>query len=151
MKPLVIVAVAFVFGCFAVTALAATVLVGVAMMGSPYGERLAYESGEVYYTENVTESDAQRFADYMQEQWGELNNFVTFQLEREAATGIMHVRMCAKPQAWESDDLDYSFIALETLLQKDVFPGENVVFALCDDELETRKTIDEYPASSDAE
>ena len=145
MKTFSIVAIVLLVGGFAASALIAAAVVVAVSMGGSHGTRLTYPSGEVYYKDTVSTEEAQKFADYMHEQWSEHENFVTFQLERDQQIHTVYVRMSAKAEAWETNQYDASFMALELLLEKDVFPGENVVYELCDDRLVPQKSLDKFP------
>jgi hypothetical protein len=114
-----------------------------AMAGNSNGERIAFKNGELYYTENVSKEQADSLADYLEELYGDLENQKTFQLDRRGDDMI--VRMCANSQALETNKLDASFMALEMLIQQTVFTDNNVVVELCDQDLETRKSFDNFP------
>lgn len=117
--------------------------VAMAMAGNSNGERIAFKNGELYYTENVSKEQADSLADYLEELYGDLENQKTFQLDRRGDDMI--VRMCANSQALETNKLDASFMALEMLIQQTVFTDNNVVVELCDQDLETRKSFDNFP------
>ena len=120
-------------------------LVGVAIL-TDGNERIRISVGELYYTNNVEQEQAERLAGFLDAQFSDLENFITFQLDRRQDAFV--VRMCAQPQAWESDDLDYSFVAMEILLQQEVFSADNVVFEVCDEHMKTRKTFDRFEPNS---
>ena len=114
------------------------------MMGNSRGERISFQNGELYYKDSIETSEAEALANYLEEQFGSLKNQKTFQVERDGED-IM-VRMCTQSKAWETDKLDYSYQALEMMLQMKVFTDENVVVQLCDQNLKPQKTIDSFPA-----
>ena len=144
MKVFAIVSGVLLFGCFAATTLFAAAVFVVVSLGDSFGTRLEYAGGEVYYKDSVSEEEAQKFANYMQEDWSNLGDFVTFQLERDEQASTVFVRMCAKSETWETNDYDAALMALELLLQKEVFAGEDVAYELCDDKLVPQKTIDYF-------
>ena len=115
-----------------------------AMLGDSRGDRIAFKNGELYYKDSIETSEAEALADYLEKQFGSLKNQKTFQVER-VGKDIM-VRMCARPSTWETDDMDYSYQALEMMLQMKVFTDENVVVQLCDKYIKPQKTIDAFPA-----
>ncbi len=126
---------------------AVVLLAGVAILGaslsSEYGTRIELEKGELFYTASVTPAEAESLAKFLNDQYGELDNEITFQADR--VDGNACFRMCVQSVAWETDDLDASFMALEILLQTSVFAEENVKVQLCDQNMTVKKTIDTFP------
>ena len=121
--------------------LIALLIAAVIIFSPDYGERIAVNNSELYYTDNVTEAEAQKVAEFIDSFTADIPQEITFQLDKRGDTYVY--RMCAQPHAYETDELDASWIATETLLQQDVFPDANVIVELCDDTMTTQKTIDE--------
>ncbi|MEM7452845.1 MAG: hypothetical protein AAF456_00690 [Planctomycetota bacterium] len=121
--------------------LVSLLVVAVMIFAPNLGECIEVNNSEVYYTENVTEAEAQKLVEFVESLTAETPQEITFQLDKRGDDYLY--RMCAQPIAYETDDLDASWIATETLLEQDVFPGANVIVELCDDSMTTRKTIDE--------
>lgn len=142
MKTLAIIGSALVAIMTLLTGVTVAAVVGVAMLlSNQFGERIEIKNGELYYTENVTEDQATELAQMLEENFGELSNFKSFQLDRDGENLI--VRMCAESRAWETNDLDYSFRAMEVLLETELSFDENMVFQVCDRQLQPMKTFDE--------
>ena len=118
-------------------------LVLLSVFSGGYGTRIELKKGELYYSETVTLEEAQSLADFLNNQYGEVDNEITFQVDR--VENEICVRMCAQPSTWETDDSDYMFSALELLIQANVFEEENVKIQLCDESMEVKKTIDSIP------
>ncbi|MDD3741187.1 MAG: hypothetical protein PHH30_08095 [Bacteroidales bacterium] len=107
---------------------------------SNYGKKKMFDSTELYYTDKVTEAEADLVGKYLQEQgFTEGDDTKTVQLTKEG--DIYQFRMVVK-EGYEKDE-DYILIA-ETFaynLSKDVFDGEEVEIHLCDTKLETLKVV----------
>ena len=119
----------------------ALAMLAVYLLVPNYGERIEIRNGELYYTENVSQEQAQSLAALLDEQFGELENFKSFQLDE--ADGNTIVRMCAIEQTWQSDDMDNSWLEMEALLEHHGFTDRNVVFEICNEFMQTRKLFDE--------
>ena len=119
---------------------AVILFLGAATFLGNHGTRIELQNGELFYTETVTPEEANSLADFLNTQFGEQANTTSFQVDR--VDNEVCVRMCAQSIAWETDDLDTSFHALELLIQTIVFPAENVKLQLCDEYIEVKKTID---------
>ncbi len=128
---------------FLVLAGFATIVFAFVVWANSFGSRITFKNGELYYTENVQEAEAQQFADLLEEQFGDLENQKSFQLDRIKDDVI--VKMCAVSKAWETDELDYSYRAIEAFFQVGAFEGENVIFHICDPNFTIKKTFDELP------
>lgn len=133
------------FGACAVVLLGvgAAVLIGASALFGDYGTRIELQKGELYYCETVTSKEALSLADFLNEQYGELDNEISFQVDR--VDGDVCLRMCTQSIAWETDDMDYSFHALELLVQTTIFKNENVKVQMCDEFMTVKKTIDMCP------
>ncbi len=107
---------------------------------SNYGEKLMFDKTEVYYTDKVTETEANDFGKYLQDnEFTDGDDTKTVQLTKDGDT--YQFRMVVK-EGYE-DDEDYEVIA-ETFaynISEDVFDGEDVEIHLCDDNLKTLKVV----------
>ena len=105
MKKALLIVTSIVCGTIAMAALSLAGIIAIAMViGSPHGERIAIQNGELYYTESVNKQEAQRLAEFLEEQYGELENQKTFQMDQNGEDVI--VRMAAMDKAWKTDDYD---------------------------------------------
>lgn len=109
--------------------------------GDGYGTKLEYGSTELYYTDEVTESEAKALGDYLEEtKFTEGDETKTVQLTKDG--DVFQFRMVVKDSYL--DDEDYEAIAAfyAYSLSIDVFDGEEVEIHLCDDKLETKKVVE---------
>jgi hypothetical protein len=105
-----------------------------------YGKKKMFDSTELYYTDKVTESEADAVGKYLKEQgFTEGDETKTVQLTKEGDT--YQFRMVVK-EGYEKDE-EYIAIAeaFAYNLSKDVFEGKEVEIHLCDAKLETLKVV----------
>ena len=108
---------------------------------SNYGKKKMFDSTELYYTDKVTEAEADALGKYLQEEgFTDGDDTKTVQLTKEGDT--YQFRMVVK-EGYEKDE-EYIAIAQAFVynLSKDVFDGEKVEIHLCDEKLETLKVIE---------
>jgi hypothetical protein len=123
---------------FLMIAAVASVLIS---CGDGYGTKLEYGSTELYYTDEVTESEAKALGDYLEEtKFTEGDETKTVQLTKEG--DVYQFRMVVKDSYL--DDEDYEAIAAfyAYTLSEEVFDGEEVEIHLCDVKLETKKVVE---------
>lgn len=103
-----------------------------------YGLRMDYKNIEVYYTSEVTEAEAKRFLQYLEEAHDDSTHRITFQLDRDG--GDFVVRMCAQEFVYTTNQADDQVQAMRDEIHSRCFPEETVIFEACDDKLHTKKT-----------
>jgi hypothetical protein len=106
-----------------------------------YGTKLTFDSTDVYYTDEVTEAEAQALGEFLQESdFTDGDDTKTVQLTKDGDT--YQFRMVVK-EGYE-DDEDYELIAqyFAFSISEEVFDGEEVEIHLCDDELKTLKVVE---------
>lgn len=104
------------------------------------GTRLEYGGSELYYTKNVTEADAKKLGDYLKSS-GVFSdqNKGTVQLDKSGDTYL--VRMVVKEGMDKDENYQKLIPPFAKSVSKDVFNGAKVEVQLCDDKLNTLKTI----------
>ncbi len=111
-----------------------------------YGKKLKFKKGELYYTKNADEADAQKLGNYLVEQ-----NFftdkkeITVQLDKHEATNVF--RLVVEPAYVDNADYIDLCKTFSGEMSRDVFNNEPVEVQLCDDHLKTKRTI---PAATSA-
>ena len=112
--------------------------------GSDYGKKVQInEHLEVYYKgNNVTEADAKKLGTYLADTWKEATNDKSLQLTKDSTVWV--VRMVVDEEKVKADStIDISFMAVQYLLQSQVFNNEPVRFILCDGHFKDIKTFKE--------
>lgn len=112
-----------------------------ASCGDGYGTKLEYGSTELYYTDEVTESEAKALGDYLEDtKFTEGDETKTVQLTKDG--DVYQFRMVVKDSYL--DDEDYEAIAAfyAYSLSTDVFDGDEVEIHFCDEKLETKKVVE---------
>lgn len=111
-----------------------------------FGEKLPFQNGELYFTDNVTQRQAESLVKFLDEMYGDLENFKSYQLDRDGNELV--VRSVVNDRALNTNELDDSFEAVEFLLQTQVFPDSEVRLELTDTQFQTRRTFNKlgiYP------
>jgi len=112
-----------------------------------YGKKKMFDNTELYYTDKVTEAEADAVGEYLKEQgFTEGEDTKTVQLTKEGDT--YQFRMVVK-EGYEKDE-EYIAIAeaFAYNLSEVVFEGKEVEVHLCDTKLETLKVV-KMPETSD--
>jgi hypothetical protein len=115
-----------------------------------YGTKKMFDNIELYYTDNVTEAEADALGDYLiKEKFNTGDDVVSVQLNKEG--DVYQFRMVVK-DGYE-DDKDFIEVAKVSAynLSKDVFDGKEVEFHLCDDKLKTLKVVKMAEAEEEEE
>ncbi|NLJ06779.1 MAG: hypothetical protein GX437_03810 [Sphingobacteriales bacterium] len=115
------------------------VLLLLAVACSNYGEKLEFNKGQLYYTENVSSEDAQKLGEYLVKVGFFDGNPKTVQLDRRNDTFLF--RMVVKK---EKQDDSNSVVLLKLFAMKisgEVFNGSPVNAYICDDRLKTVREI----------
>ena len=107
---------------------------------SSMGTRLEYGGSELYYTKNVTEAEAKKLGDYLFK-GGVFSdeNKGTVQLDKSGDTYL--VRMVVKEGMDKDENYQKLIPPFAKGVSKNVFNGAKVEVQLCDDKLNTLKTI----------
>lgn len=106
-----------------------------------YGTKKTFGKGELYYTENVTETEADSVGAFLNEM-GYLNDEKETSIQLDKVGETYKIRLVVGEQYQEKDSsLDISFKALGFMASQQVFDGKDVEVDLCDDQLKTKRTI----------
>lgn len=102
---------------------------------SSYGEKLEFNGTDVYYTDLVTEAEAQKLGEYLVESEFADGNEKSVQLTKRDSTYLF--RMVVIEGATEDSIKDISFKALSMLISMQVFDNAPVELEACNNTFET--------------
>ncbi|MGW8121062.1 hypothetical protein ACV07N_00270 [Roseivirga echinicomitans] len=102
---------------------------------SSYGDKLEFNGTDVYYTDLVTEADAQRLGEYLIESEFADGNGKSVQLTKRDSTYLF--RMVVVDGVTEDSTKDISFQALAMLISMQVFNDAPVELEACSNTFET--------------
>jgi hypothetical protein len=119
--------------------LVAVILAAVALLTiascSSYGKKLAFNGGELYYTSQVTETEANKLGEYLVKEKFFDGTRKTVQLNKSG--GTYEFRMVVLRDAEKERGAAKQFSAVSRELSENVFNGGKVAVHLCDDHLKT--------------
>lgn len=121
------------------TILVLTVLMAVGLACSSYGTKLDFNNGELYYTDNVTETDAKKLGDYLVKSGFFGGKKVTVQLDKSGAT--YQFRMVVMPEKQNDEATLILMKAFAGEISEEVFGGAPTELHICDDQLKTIKVL----------
>lgn len=125
--------------------LAAVILIGIALLKisscTNYGKKLTFNGGDLYYTSQVTESDAQKLGNYLLKEKFFDGSGKTVQLNKNGET--YEFRMVMIKDGEKAPNTVETFTSVAKELSGNVFGGSKVVVHLCDDHLKTLRVIPE--------
>lgn len=115
---------------------------------SPYGKRVKINDRiEVYIKNGATEDEAKIFGNYIDTVWKGATNQKSFQLSKDS--GQYTVRMVVDENKIKADSsLDVSFIAIQFLLEQQVFKSSKVRLILTDDHFKDLKAFESTATDS---
>lgn len=123
----------------------ALVLIGIALLRIAschnYGKKLTFNGGELYYTSQVTEADAQKLGNYLVKEKFFDGTRKTVQINKNGET--YEFRMVMIKDGEKAPNTVETFTAVAKELSEDVFNGGKVVVHLCDDRLKTLRVVPE--------
>jgi hypothetical protein len=124
---------------FITTFLVLAVLMTVGLACGNYGTKLDFNNGELYYTDNVTESDARKLGDYLVKEGFFNGKKITVQLDKAGSTYQFRMVVQAEKQNDET--------TLELLkpfaedISENVFNNAPTELHVCDDQLKTVRVL----------
>jgi len=123
------------------TILAGLLLAVVTLTGCNYGKKLTFKKGELYYTDKVTEDEANKLGEFLVERkYFTDDKEVTVQLNRE--DGVYQVRMVVVDDYKSMKDVyPTAYQVLAARISHEVFDGKTVEIHLCNDRLKTREVV----------
>jgi hypothetical protein len=104
-----------------------------------YGTKLEYDGTEVYYTENVTEAQAQAAGKFLEESGFTDGTEKTVQIDKRDDTYLF--RMVKKEDLELTDELKGTMALFAVLVSQSAFEGAPVDIELCDSQLKTEHVI----------
>ena len=115
---------------------------------SPYGKRVKINDRiEVYIKNGATEDEAKSLGNYIDTVWKGATNQKSFQLSKDS--GQYTVRMVVDENKIKADSsLDVSFIAIQFLLEQQVFKSSKVRLILTDDHFKDLKAFESTATDS---
>ncbi len=118
---------------------------------SPYGKKIKVNDRiEVYIKNRATEADAKKFGDYIDTTWKTSTNKKSFQLSKDS--GQYTIRMVVDENKIKKDtSLDVSFMAIQFLIEEQVFKGTKVKLILTDDNFKDLKTFESSSSKSNSQ
>lgn len=123
----------------------AVVLIAIALLKitscSNHGKKLTFNGGELYYTSQVTEADAQKLGNYLVKEKFFDGTRKTVQLNKNGEA--YEFRMVMIKDGEKAPNTVETFTAVSKELSENVFNGGKVVVHLCDHQLKTLRTIPE--------
>ena len=124
---------------FITTILILTVLMAVGLACSSYGTKLDFNNGELYYTDNVTESDAKKLGEYLVKSGFFDGKKLTVQLDKSGSTYQFRMVVVKEKQNDEATiELMKSFAGE---ISEDVFNDAPTELHICDDQLKTIRVV----------
>ena len=106
-----------------------------------YGKKKTFGKGELYYTESVTNDEAEK-AGALLKKMGYLNDDRETSVQIDKADSIYKIRFVVDEEFQETDTtLDFTFKTLGFLASATVFNGKPVEIDLCDNRLTTKRTL----------
>jgi hypothetical protein len=111
------------------------------------GQKLDFNGGELYYTSNVTEAEAQKLGKFLVDNEFYDGNPKTVQLNKEGDT--YQFRMVIKKGLENDPGTLISIKAMLSLISTQVFNNANVVAHLCDEYLTTIKVVNPIPVPTE--
>lgn len=104
-----------------------------------YGKKLLFNGGELYYTPNVTLSEASKLGQYLVTEEFFDGNPKTVQLNKTGNT--YEFRMVVKKGLENDQDVLLGVKILSAALSENVFQGNQVDIHLCDEYLDTIRVV----------
>jgi hypothetical protein len=124
---------------FITTVLVLTILLTVGLACSSYGTKLEFNNGELYYTDNVTETDARKLGDYLVKAGFFDGKKITVQLDKAGST--YQFRMVVVKEKQNDDATMEIMKTFAGEISDKVFNGAPTELHICDDQLKTIRVI----------
>ncbi|MDD2636666.1 MAG: hypothetical protein PHW82_14335, partial [Bacteroidales bacterium] len=105
-----------------------------------YGTKLMFNETELYYTNDITESEAKDIGKYLQETGFTEGDKKTVQIAKDG--DVYQFRMVVKEDFIDDDDYEQIALAFIYNLSADVLENNPVKLHMCDENLETLKVVE---------
>lgn len=106
-----------------------------------YGKKLQYQKTEVYYTDKVQKTDAEKLGDFLVKSEFAGENEKSIQLSKDDQNGNYQFRMVTTKAAAESETYEAIFKIYAKQISDSVFNKHPVDFHICDNTFKTLKVI----------
>lgn len=108
---------------------------------SGYGKKLKYQKTEVYYTNKVEKTDAEKLGDFLVRTKFADENEKSIQLSKNEENGNYQFRMVTTKEAAEDGSYETIFKVYAKQISDSVFNKKPVDFHVCDNTFKTLKVI----------
>ena len=108
---------------------------------SGYGKKLQYQKTEVYYTDKVEKTEAEKLGNFLVRTEFADENEKSIQLSKNEENGNYEFRMVTNKEAAESDTYVAVFKIYAKQISDSVFNKQPVDFHVCDNTFNTLKVI----------
>lgn len=116
-----------------------------------YGSRLEFQGNDLYYTDAVTEAEAQKLGDFLVDQkFFDDSKRRSVQLTKEGETYQFRMVVVDDYKSMKGV-YPNSFRALASTISRKVLDGKKLEFHLCNDKLETLEVLKPFDLSNPAE
>jgi hypothetical protein len=119
---------------------AAALVGGLYALGASDSNRLAFQRGELYYDDAVTEAEARRVGEYLvQQQIFSDQRDASVQLDRDQ--GLYRLRFVVNPTLVDGTLAEIEFGLMAHDIARDILGGQPIEVELCDEHLTPLKTV----------
>lgn len=119
--------------------LAVMILLIVGAACSQHGTKLEFNNAELYYTDNVTETEAQRLGEYLVKAGLFGGKEISVQLDKSGS--VNQFRLVIKPELMNDDEYIEKVRTFGREMQTEFFGGEPLEIHMCDDGLKTVRVL----------
>ena len=106
-----------------------------------YGQKINYGKNELFYTKNVTKSDAEKLGNYLESQRFFLNDGKTVSVQLDKFKDTFRFRMVVLDSFINDKNFEENAKAFPTDLSKNVFENKPVLAHFCDNRFNLVKII----------
>jgi preprotein translocase subunit SecF len=119
--------------------LALAILMAIGLACSGHGTKLEFNGGDLYYTDNVTESEAKKLGDYLVKEGFYDGKPKSVQLDKSGST--YQFRMVVQPERQNDEATMTLMKTFAGELSSDLFNDAPVEVHACDEQLKTLRVI----------
>lgn len=120
-------------------ALAMMILLIAGLACNQHGTKLEYNNGELYYTDNVTETEAKKFGDYLVKSGLFTGKEISVQLDKSG--GVNQFRLVIKPELINDNEYIEKVKTFGKSMKADFFNDQPLEIHMCDDNLKTVRVL----------
>jgi preprotein translocase subunit SecF len=115
------------------------ILLAFGLACNQYGEKLEFNGGELYHTENVTEAEAKKLGEYLVKEQFFDGKEKTVQLDKQG--GTYQFKMVVIEDKRNDDSTLELFKTFASQISADVFDNAPTELHVCNEKLETLKVV----------